>query len=705
MPARSSVSRVARRGVPLSVMVCLVLSMLGPLGVAYAAAPGTTAFERTWARTDKPVAERAVARTWMWGPGAYTVAFTERYVEAPGGQRVVQYFDKSRMEITNPGGDRNSIWYVTNGLLVVELVTGRLQLGDNTFEQRSPAQVNVAGDFDDPSGPTYATFGKLRSAAALSNGAPVTQRVDRAGNVTFDAALAGYGVTAAHRVQEPGIDHQVASPFWRFMNASGAVHENGRTTQAALFENPFYATGLPITEAYWSRVKVDGTYRDVLMQCFERRCLTYTPGNPVEWQVEAGNVGLHYVTWRYGAGWQPPSPAPKVTHGKATMIGVSGNAFTWEPNWNTFQHLLAESDVGRARLEFHWSFIEKTRGAPMDFGLYDNLVDGYRSAGIEPYGMLGYSVAWASGGASNAQGIVFGPPKDLDAWENYVFQTVNRYKGRVNAWEVWNEPDVAFFWGGRDGGDPVAYTELLKRAHRAIKRADPNAIVVSGGVTGTERGARFIHTMLDHGAGAYMDRVGVHGYLSDDGFNHNVYPDIIWPLVGKARERAGKPIWVTEIGWNTACSGNLAACSEPEQASRLIKNMVMLFTLGQVELVSVFQFKDPGDRPNYFGIVQNNGTKRQAYTAVQTLADRLTGLSYAGRINRGDGVWAMRFTGSDRSVEVLWTTGGERNVSVDSLGYAHAFVYNLNGQWQYQPAAGAVDVRIGTTPILVEVSN
>jgi hypothetical protein len=48
-------------------------------------------------------------------------------------------------------------------------------------------------------------------------------------------------------------------------------------------------------------VKVGGQPRDVLVQCFERRCLTYTPDNDPTWQVEAGNVGQHYYIWRYGA--------------------------------------------------------------------------------------------------------------------------------------------------------------------------------------------------------------------------------------------------------------------------------------------------------------------------------------------------------------------------------------------------------------------
>ncbi|HQZ89391.1 MAG TPA: hypothetical protein PLR44_05005, partial [Thermomicrobiales bacterium] len=82
----------------------------------------------------------------------------------------------------------------------------------------------------------------------------------------------------------------VASVFWNRMVAIGADYDN----------NAYYVTGLPITEAYWSAVAVDGTTHDVLWQCFERRCLTFTPDNDAQWQVEMGNVGQHYHRWRYG---------------------------------------------------------------------------------------------------------------------------------------------------------------------------------------------------------------------------------------------------------------------------------------------------------------------------------------------------------------------------------------------------------------------
>jgi hypothetical protein len=244
------------------------------------------------------VQQQRAVRTWIWGPNVRWRE-TEPYAESPNGLRQVVYFDKSRMEITNPNGDEHSIWFVTNGLLVTELISGRMQTGDSRFEQRLPADVNVAGDPDDRRGPMYSTFTNLLSAAPAPDGALLTQRVGRDGTVSNDAALARYNVTAAHRVQVPGLHHQVASVFWSFMNSSGLVYLNGNFVTAPLFQDPFYATGYPITEAYWANVRVGGQQREVLMQCFQRRCLTYTPDNPLEWRVEMGNVGDHYYRWRY----------------------------------------------------------------------------------------------------------------------------------------------------------------------------------------------------------------------------------------------------------------------------------------------------------------------------------------------------------------------------------------------------------------------
>lgn len=278
-----------------------------------AAGPWNRAFARTWARTDRPVAELLANRTWMWGPEAFTPGLLEPYASGPNGQRLVQYYDKSRMEITtDPSVATDSIWYVTNGLLAKELITGLVQLDDNEFEPRLSAEINVAGDSDDPTGPTYWTFANVLRAAPLPDGAPITQRITRAGLLPNDPALVDQGVVAAHRVQIGTIDHQIASPFWSFMNSSALVYQDAAFRNEPLFVSPFYATGYPISEAYWANVKLKGVYTDILIQCFERRCLTYTPDNPAGWKVEAGNIGRHYYAWRYGDS-EPTPAAPDDT--------------------------------------------------------------------------------------------------------------------------------------------------------------------------------------------------------------------------------------------------------------------------------------------------------------------------------------------------------------------------------------------------------
>lgn len=254
-------------------------------------------FERTWERTDRPVASGDVSRTWMWGPEPFTEQIPEPYLDAPGGERQVQYYDKSRMELNDPAGDAGSAWHVTNGLLVVEMMTGQMQIGDNEFEPRQTAQINVAGDPDDTVAPTYATLATVADDQPYAADNAITATLARDGSVGSSSTAAQHGVTAGPLISET--NHRVASVFWEFMNSEGQVYADGGTTTDALFENPFYAAGFPVTEAYWSTIQVDGVPQDVLVQAFQRRVLTFTPGNEPGWQVEAGNVGQHYYAWRY----------------------------------------------------------------------------------------------------------------------------------------------------------------------------------------------------------------------------------------------------------------------------------------------------------------------------------------------------------------------------------------------------------------------
>jgi glucose/arabinose dehydrogenase len=269
-------------------------------------------FESVWQRTDAPVAQHVTSRTWIWGPEPRSEMMIEDYVEAGEGGRVVQYFDKSRMERPwSADAAPDSPWFITQGLLATELMTGRLQAGDSVFEERGAAEIPVAGDIDDTGGPTYAVMGELMEYGARPTGAHITQTIDSTGSVSDNPALRDYNVTDAHF--DEVTEHNIASVFWNFMNSTGTIYTGGAFRQDRLFENPFYAVGRPRTSAYWASVKVGGAVQDVLIQCFERRCLTYTPGNPVGWRVESGNIGSHYYRWRYDLVDREVPEVPQLT--------------------------------------------------------------------------------------------------------------------------------------------------------------------------------------------------------------------------------------------------------------------------------------------------------------------------------------------------------------------------------------------------------
>jgi hypothetical protein len=108
MCAKPSVQAPRLRHWPTLLLAAVLLASAAPPPAQAAAPPITFAdpvFGRVWQRTDGPVAAGTVTRSWVWGPGSWA-AGREPYGEAPGGARLVQYFDKGRMEINDPTADR-----------------------------------------------------------------------------------------------------------------------------------------------------------------------------------------------------------------------------------------------------------------------------------------------------------------------------------------------------------------------------------------------------------------------------------------------------------------------------------------------------------------------------------------------------------------------------------------------------------------------
>jgi hypothetical protein len=310
-----------------------LMGLIFPFTLAVASAAtepdygGVPQFRERWVAQDKLVGDPGINRPYTWGPNApgAPTTLSEPYVESPGGTRRVLYLDKARMEINNP-----ATGFVTTGLAVKELVSGKRQDGNNTFVTLTPSQTQVAGDpvSVNPNSPVYASFqGVVTLGNADANSKPnavgsvINQFIAK--NGTVSTIVPPVSITIGAYQELTG--HNIAAPFEAFKNQSGPV--TNPANGATIPNQPIYTVdptsnvfGLAISDPYWVSTKIAGVEQTVLVQLFERRVLTYNPALATN-RVEMGNLGQHYYQWRYVESVTPPPPA------------VGNFAGTWNTNF------------------------------------------------------------------------------------------------------------------------------------------------------------------------------------------------------------------------------------------------------------------------------------------------------------------------------------------------------------------------------------
>jgi polysaccharide biosynthesis protein PslG len=550
------------------------------------AAPATAAtfadptFERIWNRTDLPVAAHQTTRTWFWGP-APTTMMSETYLDAPDGsqQRLVQYFDKSRMEINNPSGNANDPFYVTNGLLTVELISGNMQIGNNTFETRRPAAIPVAGDNNDTNAPTYASFGTVSNVNGPKPndnrvGQQATMVIHRDGTTVNDPGKSVYP-KIDNVYYDPTAKHNIPRAFWEFLNQSGPVNNNGQLVTEQLIRPWFYASGLPISDAYWATVLINGKPTDTLIQAFERRVLTYVPSNPPGFQVEMGNIGAHYRDWRYGGPGRMGAFPLAGPH-----PGYGFNVWLFDVDANRVLQSAKAAGFTWVRQQIVWADYQQSPSR-IKWERLDPIVAAAQANGVKLILSVVRSPGWA--GANG------GMPGDKFTYGGFMYQLAKRYAGKVAAYEIWNEQNYAAESGGLV--NLGQYVDLLQVGYSSVKYADVNAVVMSGGLTPVGlndpkiavNDVEYLKQFYAYKGGivkGYFDVLGAHPgsnnntpdqklpdnpgaghcpdlykaqeghcWNSDNSFYFRRIEDL--RAVMEQNGEAGKQMWLTEFGWTT----------------------------------------------------------------------------------------------------------------------------------------------------------
>jgi hypothetical protein len=333
------------------------------------------------------------------------------------------------------------------------------------------------------------------------------------------------------------------------------------------------------------------------------------------------------------------------------------------PGDRATQSQIAASGARHVRVFASWRALEPQRGrmTPDILAGFDSLADRMKAAGIPLYVAVTETPAWA--GASHARNA----PPPPGAYADFMRRLAAHFRGRVGAYEVWNEPDNSTWW--RSEATPSEYAALLKPAYAAVKSADPGARVGVGGLVAND--FRFVEGLYRAGAKGSFDFVAVH----TDSECHRVDPRGAardetgrisrWSFTGYREVRASmldhgddKPIWMTELGWSVTrrrCprGHDGAGVSAAKQAAFLTRAYRCLAADPYVERASWFSLADLGSADRIglrYGLYDWRGRARPALRAFQGAAGATADRACGKRVDRTPAAISIARPADNRNV-------------------------------------------------------
>jgi len=359
-----------------------------------------------------------------------------------------------------------------------------------------------------------------------------------------------------------------------------------------------------------------------------------------------------------------PKPRPKVASsprvGGYFGYGVQADMVT-DTDHNRIYHHLHIMGFNWVKQQVEW-FRYNPGPGQYDWGPLDRIVDSANAAGINVLFSVVKAPKWARPPGDTDEG----PPADPNTYGTFMREMAARYKGRVKAYEIWNEQNLYYEWGGRGGKlNAGKYVELLKVAYAAIKSVDPGAVVISGALTPTGYNDGdiaiddrvYLEQMYQAGLARYCDAVGAHpsGYNVPPDADWRSYDDPSAGFKGPFTNRhpswsfratmesyrnimvkygdGHKRIWPTEFGWATVEGLGVppapgyeyaADNTEAEQAEWLVRAYQMGKGWGWVGPMFLWNLNfgpvaGPADEKAAFGIVRHNWSPRPSFGALANM--------------------------------------------------------------------------------------
>jgi hypothetical protein len=347
--------------------------------------------------------------------------------------------------------------------------------------------------------------------------------------------------------------------------------------------------------------------------------------------------------------------APGVDLGQlADRAGVNIH-FT---NNSSVLDLIKAAGLRWVRMDFTWSAIEQTAGK-YDFSAFDTLVSAAEARGLSVLAILDYGNALYTGGGMT-------PPRTtaaITAYAAYCTATASRYAGRKVVFEIWNEPDVAGFWGGTPSA--TEYAAVLKAGLAAVKSGNSSARALTGGLSVPyDLTYSYWDTLQSLGAMTGAGGWGTHLYT--DGPPEERWTDILRLNDRVASVMPGQALWCTEWGYSStklslsSTKDGHESLARTAQANRDVRELLVSWW-ANLPLLVLYDIYDDGSDPqnaeHNFGLLAQDYSEKPAMTAVRTLLSFANGRSLAGLMQYSGapaGVHVFRLDGTTDCIYIVW---------------------------------------------------
>jgi hypothetical protein len=285
---------------------------------------------------------------------------------------------------------------------------------------------------------------------------------------------------------------------------------------------------------------------------------------------------------------------------------------------------IAAAKAKWVRTAVRWDLVEPERASSDDWTKADQIVDQARAAGLSLILDINGTPKWARKAGTGTATF----PEDLQTYADFAEKVATRYRGKVGAYELGNEPNHLKSFATPDASK---YAQVLKLSYPLIKAADPAAKVLTGGLGGTRAkkgnipGDVFLADLYKAGAKPYFDGVSYHPYTypllpSEDTGSRG------WSRMLKARQTmvdngdGEKQIWVTEFG---APTGGPNPVDQQKQAAIMHDAFSLWAGYSWAGPFCWFDLRDKGtdtsDHGNFFGLYTNDGQPKLALKQFETL--------------------------------------------------------------------------------------